>query len=100
MFFITQLVYVHPDRESTFDAFEDVAERLIAKYHGEVLLRIRPSRDTVVSASIEVPYEIHLVRFASEEDFRRFSNDEERQRALALKNEAVSASMVVAGTSN
>ena len=99
MVFITQLVYVHPGRESTFDAFEDVAERLIAKYHGEVLLRIRPGRDTVVSASIEMPYEIHLVRFETEEDFRRFSNDEERQRALALKNEAVSASMMITGTS-
>ena len=100
MFFITQIVYVRPGKESTFDAFENVAERLIARHHGEVLLRIRPSRDTVVSASIEVPYEIHLVRFEREEDFRRFSNDEERQRALALKNEAVSASLVITGTSN
>ena len=100
MFVITQLVYVHPGKEATFDAFEDVAERLIAKYGGEVLLRIRPTRDVIVSAAIDPPYEIHLVRFQSEEDFRCFAGDGERQRALTLKSEAVSASMVFTGASS
>lgn len=71
---------------------------LISKYRGELLLRVRPNAESIISAEIEVPYEIHVVRFQSEGDFRRFSEDEERQRVLHLKNASVRSSLLVRGT--
>ena len=85
MVYLTQLVYVNDGEERTFQAFEDVAIPLISKYRGELLLRIRPNAESIISTGIEVPYEIHIVRFDTEDDFQRFSEDEERQKALHLK---------------
>ena len=98
MLYLTQLVYVNDGEERTFQAFEDVAIPLISKYRGELLLRIRPNAESIISAGIEVPYEIHVVRFDSEDDLQRFSEDEERQRALHLKNTSVRKSLLVRGT--
>ena len=98
MLYLTQLIYVNDGEERTFQAFEDVAIPLISKYRGELLLRIRPNAESVISTGIEVPYEIHVVRFDSENDFRRFSEDEERQRALHLKNTSVRKSLLLRGT--
>jgi uncharacterized protein (DUF1330 family) len=89
MVLITQLVYVHPGEEAVFDQFEAVALPLIAKHGGELLLRLRPTPETVVAGSIDVPYEIHLVRFPSDEAFSRFAADEERRNVLHLKEAAV-----------
>lgn len=36
MIFLTQLVYINPGKEKTFQAFENVAIRLISKYGGEL----------------------------------------------------------------
>jgi uncharacterized protein (DUF1330 family) len=71
---------------------------LIAKHGGELLLRVRPTQDSVLASQIEVPYEIHLVRFDNEQDLARFSQDDERQRFLHLKEEAVRATWLVKGS--
>jgi hypothetical protein len=98
MLYLTQLVYVHPGKEAVFDEFEDVAMPLITKHNGEVLLRVRPKAPSVLASAGEVPYEIHFVRFASEEDFASFAADPERQRFMHLKTAAVRASLLVKGT--
>jgi uncharacterized protein (DUF1330 family) len=97
MLLVTQLVYIHPDKESVFDAFEAVAIPLVHKHGGELLLRLRPTPDNVVAGSMDLPYEIHLVRFPDEEAFARFASDEERQRFLHLKNDSMKSSLVVRG---
>ena len=81
-----------------FQAFEDVAIPLISKYRGELLLRVRPAPESIISASVEVPYEIHVVRFETEDDFRKFSEDETRRRVLHLKDASVRRSLLVKGT--
>jgi hypothetical protein len=98
MLYLTQLVYVNDGEERTFQAFEDVAIPLISKYRGELLLRMRPNPESIITAGIEVPYEIHVVRFGSEDDFRMFCDDEDRQRVLHLKNASVRSSLLVRGT--
>ena len=98
MLYLTQFVYLNEGQERTFHAFEDVAIPLISKYRGELLLRVRPNPESIISAVVEVPYEIHVVRFESEDDFQRFSADEERQRVLHLKNASVRSSLLVKGT--
>ncbi|MGD0679527.1 MAG: DUF1330 domain-containing protein [Polyangiaceae bacterium] len=97
MVFITQLVYLHPGKEGVFEEFEAHALALISKHKGELLLRLRPSQECVLAGSIDRPYEIHLVRFPSEEAFDRFAADEERQRFLHLKEEAVRSTLLIHG---
>jgi uncharacterized protein (DUF1330 family) len=98
MVYLTQLVYLNPGKEAAFHAFEDVAISLISKHGGELLLRVRPNAESVIAAGVEVPYEIHFVRFDGEEAFRKFSEDETRQQILHLKNESVRNSVLVRGT--
>lgn len=98
MVFITQLVYVNPGKESVFDDFEAVAIALIGKHGGELLLRLRPSAEGVIAGSIELPYEIHLVRFPSDQALASFMADPERQGLLHLKNDSVRSSLVVRGS--
>jgi hypothetical protein len=97
MIYLTQLVYVHPGKEDVFHQFEDIAIPLIAKHHGELILRLRPNAESVVASAIEVPYEVHVVRFENEEDLGNFMRDDERQRFLHLKNESIRASLLVKG---
>lgn len=97
MIYLTQLVYVHPGKEDVFHQFEDVAIPLIAKHGGELVLRLRPTAESVVSYAGEVPYEVHIVRFENEEAFARFAKDDERQRFLHLKNESIRTSLLVKG---
>jgi uncharacterized protein (DUF1330 family) len=95
MVVVMQTVCIHPGKESVFEMFENVAIRLIGKHGGELLLRLRPTKDSMIEGSLEVPYEIHLVRFPSETALAAFSADPERQAVLHLKNEAVRSSLIV-----
>jgi uncharacterized protein (DUF1330 family) len=98
MVVVTQLVYIHPGKERVFDEFEAVAIPLIGKHGGELLLRLRPTPEDVVAGSIELPYEIHLVCFPSDEALAHFTADPERQGLLHLKNDSVRSSLVVRGS--
>lgn len=97
MLYITQLIYIKSGQEAVFNAFENVAIPLIAKYNGRLLLRVRPADDAFIEAGIEKPYEIHLVEFDSEQDFLRFMQDEERKQFLHLKEQSIRASVLVKG---
>lgn len=98
MIYLTQLVYVHPGKEAVFEDFEAVALPLIAKHGGTLMLRLRPSGADVVAAGVEVPYEVHLVRFDDEAAFARFAADPARQEFLHLKRESVRSSLLVQGS--
>jgi uncharacterized protein (DUF1330 family) len=95
--YITQLIYIKAGQEAVFHQFENVAIPLIAKYNGTLLLRIRPSLDTIIESNTENPYEIHLVEFASEQDFQNFMQDEERKQFLHLKETSIRASILIKG---
>ena len=95
MIYITQLVYIVEGKESVFEEFENVAIPIISKYNGQLLLRTRPG--IVMEASIEIPYEIHLVSFASASDFEQFKLDEGRKAFLHLKEESVRNVLMIVG---
>jgi len=77
--YITQLIYIKEGQEKVFDQFESVAIPIISKYNGRMLLRVRPRERSYIEADMEKPYEIHLVEFDSDQDFRNFMKDEERR---------------------
>ena len=97
MIYITQLIYIKEGQEKIFDEFEDVAIPLIAEYNGKLLFRLRPNKDSFVETWIDKPYEIHLVEFDSEQDFKNFMIDEERKKFLHLKEQSIKSSILYKG---
>ena len=98
MIYITQLIYVVPGQEKTFDEFESVAIPIISRYNGRTLFRLRPSDNAFIEHSVEKPYEIHLVEFDSQQDFDNFKKDEERKKFLHLKDKSIKESVMIQGT--
>jgi uncharacterized protein (DUF1330 family) len=96
--YITQLIYIIEGQEHVFHQFEDIAIPTIAKYNGQLLLRVRPSDSSFIEYQIDKPYEIHLVKFDSEQDFVNFMHDEERKKFLHLKEQSITASILIQGT--
>ena len=97
MIFITQLIYIKEGKEDLFHEFERVAIPSIARYNGQLLLRMRPTKDNFIEHNIEPPYEVHLVQFETELDFKNFMHDDERKRFLHLKEASVKSSLMYHG---
>ena len=97
MIYITQLIYIVPGQEETFDAFEAVAIPLISKYNGRLLYRVRPREDSFIESQAEKPYEIHLVEFNNIVDFEDFKRDDERKKFLHLKEKSIKSSTMILG---
>jgi uncharacterized protein (DUF1330 family) len=96
--YLTQLVYVRDGCEDAFHQFEELVLPLLPKYGGELLLRLRPGPSSVIAGSWEPPYEVHILRFESDADVARYSNDEVRQRHLSLKDQSVRSALLIRGT--
>lgn len=97
MIYLTQLIYIKEGQETVFDEFEAIAIPSILRYNGQLLLRIRPTHDSIIESNIENPYEIHFVEFASDEDFENFKHDEERKKFLHLKEQSIQSTLLVKG---
>lgn len=98
MLYLTQLIFLKPGAEAVFNEFEARAIPIIARYGGTLMLRLRPTADSVVVHGMEeVPYEIHLVSFPSSEAFEDFKRDEERKSFLHLKDESIRAMLLIEG---
>jgi uncharacterized protein (DUF1330 family) len=97
MIYLTQLIYVHEGREADFQRFEEIVLPRLSRYSGELLLRVRPGQTSKIGGTSDLPYEVHVVRFETEEGLARYSDDEERQRWLHLKNESVRSTLLIKG---
>ncbi len=97
MIFITQLIYIKEGQEAIFHQFEDIAIPAILKYNGQLLLRVRTDEKSIIEKNMEQPYEIHLVEFATEEDFKNFILDEERKKFLHLKEQSIKSAILIKG---
>ena len=94
---MTQLIYLKEGQEQVFEAFEAVAIPAISRYNGSLLLRVRPAPEALIAGEMESPYEIHLVRFEAESDFKAFGADEERKKFLHLKDQSIRSSLLILG---
>jgi uncharacterized protein (DUF1330 family) len=98
MIYIIQLIYIKVGQEKVFHQFEDIVIPTILKYTGQLLLRVRPDENSIIEQNIEKPYEIHLVEFATDDDFENFKHDEERKRFLHLKEQSIKSVILIQGT--
>jgi antibiotic biosynthesis monooxygenase (ABM) superfamily enzyme len=87
--YLTLLIFVKPGEEETFQAYEDKVLPLLQHYKGELLYRIRPDTKSIIHATEEQPYEIHLIRFASKTDFEHYKQDKERNIYSPLFRQSV-----------
>jgi uncharacterized protein (DUF1330 family) len=94
MIYLTQLIYIQEGKEDVFQQFENMALPIISKYNGQLLLRIRPDNNSYIEHSIDKPFEIHLVEFNSEQDFKNFMQDEERKSFLYLKEQSIKTAIL------
>src|SRR5476651_662491 len=97
MIYITQLIYIKEGQQHIFQQFEDIAIPIITKYNGQLLLRIRPDEASLIETNIDKPYEVHLVEFATDNDFENFMLDEERKQFLHLKEQSIKAVTLIKG---
>ena len=97
MIYFTQLIYINEGQEDVFHQFEDIVIPLIATYNGRLLFRIRPTNEAYIGQPIEKPYEIHLVEFDTEQDFKNFVQDEDRKNFLHLKEQSIKSSILIQG---
>ncbi len=97
MIYITQLIYLKEGKQDIFNQFEELAIPIIAKYNGQLLLRVRPEEHSYIQSSIDKPNEIHFISFPSEADFDNFKMDNERKSFLHLKEESIQSAILVQG---
>ena len=77
------LLWPKPGREDALVAYEDRVLAIMADHEGEVLQRIRCTQRGEGD-----PFEIHVLRFASEESFEGYLRDP-RRTALAPERDLV-----------
>jgi len=97
MIYRTQLIYIKEGQEIIFDEFEEIAIPIIRKYNGELILRVRPDKTSLIEGTAELPYEIHLVSFPTQIDCDNFSMDEERKKFLHLKENSIEEAVLYQG---
>jgi len=97
MIFITQLIYIVEGQETVFDQFESIAIPAISKYNGQLLFRVRPDKVSYIESTIDHPYEIHLVRFETDNDLSNFMQDEDRKKILHLKEQSIKSVVLIKG---
>ncbi|MEO6286973.1 MAG: DUF1330 domain-containing protein [Dyadobacter sp.] len=97
MIYFTQLIFIKEGKENTFHSFEDHVLPLLQRHNGELLYRVRPPRSSVVTTTLDYPYELHLVSFTDRESFEGYRDDPDRLKYMHLKDESVERIMLIEG---
>lgn len=98
MIYLTMMIFVKKGKEKIFHQFEALALPILKDYFGKLIYRIRPTKETYISAEEELPYEIHFISFNSEQDFVNFTKDKRRKEFLHLKKDSIKSIFLVKGT--
>lgn len=97
MIYITQIIYIKEGKEKAFLEFEKISISLMEKYSGEMIYRLRPDKNSFISSTKELPYEIHFISFGSEEELSAFMKDDSRLNFIHLKEEAIKSIVLIKG---
>ncbi|MEO8885964.1 MAG: hypothetical protein ABI367_07865 [Mucilaginibacter sp.] len=97
MLYYTQLIFIKDNQEQAFNLFEDKVLPLLKKYNGELIYRTQLDKKLVIESSIGNPDELHIITFATKEDFNAYKNDKERLQYLHLKETSVAKAILLEG---
>ena len=71
---------------------------LLERHGGELVYRVRPSKDSVITCVGELPYEVHLVSFQDRRGYEAYRDDPDRVKFIQLKNESIKKVLLIEGT--
>ncbi|MBK9680268.1 MAG: DUF1330 domain-containing protein [Saprospiraceae bacterium] len=97
MIFITQLIYLQSGGEESYNEFEAMVLPLLPDYGGQIMLRLRPDKNSVIEQNMDTPYEIHLISFESQEGLDSYIQDDIRQKYLPLKEKSIASTVLYQG---
>jgi uncharacterized protein (DUF1330 family) len=83
--YIVASLWIREEALEAFEAYERKASQIMRRYGGSIERTMRPA---TASDGAERPFEIHLLRFPSDELFERYRADSEL-KALSVEREAV-----------
>jgi len=83
---ITVFLYVEPRFENEFLEYESAVLPLLKKHNGSIECRFRPAKE---DAAGQLPFEIHVISFASKADFESYKNDPERKKYHYLSERSI-----------
>ncbi|WP_405564332.1 hypothetical protein [Polaribacter sp. Asnod6-C07] len=98
MLYFTLMIFVKEGKEEVFHQFEKLSLPILEDYNGKLIYRLRPNKESFISAQEKLPYEIHFLSFNTENDFLNFTKDKKRNDFLHLKQESISSSLLIKGT--
>ncbi len=97
MIYITALFFVKEGKELIFQEYEKKVLPILDIYKGKLICRLRPTEESTIYLEGEKPYEVHILSFESEKDFRAFSKDQRRSEFLHLKEASIKSTLLVKG---
>jgi hypothetical protein len=59
---------------------------------------LRTTDASFIEYHMDKPYEIHLVKFDTEQDFQNFGNDADRKEFLHLKEQSIKSVLMIKDT--
>lgn len=87
-------LFVHPGQETALRQFEQHAAQIMQKYGGRLEHVIHPiAWEQTVAA--DCPYEIHLVRFPTLEQFEAYRHDPDLAQLLPLREAAIARTEIL-----
>lgn len=88
-------LWIRDGQEARFEAYERKVFRLAVRYGGAIERVIRRAGST--STESEPPFEVHVVRFPSEERYEAYRRDPDRDALAAERAEVIARSDVLVG---
>jgi uncharacterized protein (DUF1330 family) len=94
---VVATLWIEEGNVTAFEAYERKAARIMEKYGGSVERVIRISRD---DGQLDQPFEVHLVRFPSNEEFAAYRLDPELRALSTERDAAITKTVVLVGYEN
>ncbi len=94
--YILVRLWIHRGLEAEFEAYESKVSRIMARYGGVIECAIRTSKSP--DDGSDQPFEIHVLRFPSQELYNAYLDDAERRSLSGERAGIITKSDSVVGT--
>ena len=92
--YMNVLIYLKPGQGEVFRAYEDGALPRLERYGGRVECMFKPER---IVGGLELPDEVHLLSFESEQGFEQYRADPRVTELGALREASVAKAIFIRG---
>ncbi len=94
--YILVRIWIHRGLETEFEAYESKVSRIMARYGGVIECAIRTSK--APDDGSDQPFEIHVLRFPSQELYNAYLDDAERRSLSGERAGIITNSDSLVGT--